>query len=92
MGCVLSGKRKSHKGWTLPDTKIYGYELRTTKIEREFTIQRPDGIIITGKNVTKFCLQNNLNSGNIIMVLNGKYKSYKGWRLPTENLKNIKKS
>lgn len=88
MGCVLSGKRKSHKGWTLPDTEIYGYELRTTKIEREFTIQKPDGTIISGKNVKKFCQQNNLSPNNMIMVLNGKYKSCKGWRLPIENHKD----
>jgi Mor family transcriptional regulator len=86
MGCVLSGKRKSHKGWTLPETKVYGYELRTLKIEREFTIQSPDGTIITGKNVTKFCNQYNLNPASIINVLNGKYKSYKKWKLTKTNL------
>jgi group I intron endonuclease len=86
MGCVLSGKRKSHKGWTLPETKVYGYELRTLKIEREFTIQSPDGTIIAGKNVTKFCNQYNLNPASIINVLNGKYKSYKKWKLTKTNL------
>lgn len=85
MGCVLSGKRKSHKGWKLPETEVCAYELRTTKIARTFTIQSPDGIIVTGKNVKEFCRQYGLNSCNIIMVLNGKYKSSKGWRLPKEN-------
>lgn len=50
---------------------------------REFEIMSPNGDIIKGENVMKFCRENNLRSSEITSVLNGKRKSHKGWKLPT---------
>lgn len=78
---VINGKRKSHKGWTLPETKLYGYQMRNEKIIKEFKILSPDGIIYSGKNIKKFAKENGLNPANLSMMINGKYKSHKGWTL-----------
>jgi|GEM_PF-3687032 len=40
----------------------------------------PDNKIVGGKNLNRFCVNNNLNYGNIYQVLHGKQKSCKGWK------------
>jgi len=52
---------------------------------KHFTLQSPCGKIISGKNISKFCEDNNLNKSNIFNVLSGKRKQHKGWTTPTNN-------
>lgn len=79
---VIAGKRKSHKGWTLPETKFTGADAISQSMSKEFTIKSPNGEIIKGKNISKFCKENNLSSSHICNVIKGKVKSHKGWTLP----------
>lgn len=78
ISAVLLSKRKSHKGWTLPETKVTGTDLYS----KEYTIMSPTGDIMKGKNVTKFCMENNLDLSALGRVLSGKQKTHKGWKLP----------
>jgi hypothetical protein len=47
----------------------------------EFKFISPEGKIITGKNITEFSKQYNLNSGALYDMRKGKQKQHKGWRL-----------
>ena len=46
---------------------------------KKFKIISPDGNIVEGVNLTKFCIENNLNYSCIRRVLCGKQKQHKGW-------------
>jgi len=49
-------------------------------IAKPFELISPDGKIVKGINLTKFCNENNLNQGHIWEVMQGKRrKSHKGW-------------
>ena len=50
------------------------------KISKDFIFKSPNGDIVSGKNLTEFCKQNNLNQGAMWSVLNGKIKSHKGYK------------
>jgi len=52
------------------------------KKSKEFSIINPQGEIIRGKNITKFCKENNLDIGTTWNLLNYKRntKSHKGYR------------
>jgi hypothetical protein len=55
------------------------------KLAKEFVLKSPTGEIIYGKNIRKFCRENNLDHRVITKVLSDKYphsKSYKGWTKP----------
>jgi hypothetical protein len=52
---------------------------RTQKKSKEFTLVDPYGKIVSGKNVTQFCKDNNLNKRHIFAVIVGKRKQHKGW-------------
>jgi len=77
---VLNGKLYSHKGWKLPSTELIGGELTTKRLEKEYRLISPDGIIFEGKGVRTLCRKFNLNEGSISEVLSGKRKHYKGWK------------
>ena len=47
---------------------------------KDFQILSPDGKIVSGNNINKFCDEYNFNKSSINSVINGKLKSYKGWR------------
>lgn len=47
---------------------------------RPFTAMRPDGVIITGFNLNKFCRENNLNGSTMSEVLSGKRFVHRGWK------------
>lgn len=79
---VLSGKAKSHKGWTLPKTKYMGVESIAELNSKSFTLKSPEGNLFTSKNIRKFCRDNNLSRTGIRNVMNGTQKSHKGWTLP----------
>lgn len=52
------------------------------KKSKEFTFRSPEGKIVTGKNLRKFCRENNLYSSAMISVKQGKQSHHKGWTLP----------
>ena len=64
---------------SIPIAERKGYD--RTKYQKDFILKSPEGKIIRGNNVRKFCTENNLNRGSISLVLNGKRKSHKGWTL-----------
>ena len=47
---------------------------------KEFEILNPEGKVIKGENIAKFCRENNLERGNIWSVIAGKIPSYKCWK------------
>jgi group I intron endonuclease len=47
---------------------------------KEFTLISPEGNIVTGKNISEFCKNNNLNRTCIYNVLNSKALQHKGWK------------
>ena len=55
---------------------------KADKKSKNFTLMSPCGKIITGKNIAKFCRENNLSSSHINNVLNKKRKHHKGWTTP----------
>lgn len=50
---------------------------------RTFTIQSPDGQVVTATGVKTFAKANGLDSSPLHLVINGKAHSHKGWVLPT---------
>jgi group I intron endonuclease len=47
---------------------------------KEFILVSPEGKIIKGKNIAKFCRKNELSRTCIVNVLNSKAKHHKGWK------------
>lgn len=42
----------------------------------------PDGSIVSGKSLKKFCIANALSYKSMAAVANGRKGQYKGWTLP----------
>jgi hypothetical protein len=53
---------------------------------KQFQIINPEGKVIDGVGITKFCNENNLNYDNIRKVLNGTQREHKGWTKPSEEI------
>ena len=68
---VISGVRKKHKGWSLPETDIPIYKLKS-----------PDGRIHSFSNIRKFCKENHLSPASVVSVLKSTFMKAKGWTLP----------
>jgi hypothetical protein len=49
---------------------------------KKFELINPNGELIDGVNITKFCKENNLNYDNVRRVLSGKQSHHKGWTKP----------
>jgi group I intron endonuclease len=47
---------------------------------KTWEIVSPEGNVMTITNLKKFCRENGLHSGGMYDVVNGKRRSYKGWR------------
>lgn len=58
---------------------------RAQKISKEFTLLDPYGKIVSGKNVSQFCRDNNLNHSHIFNVMSGKRNHHKGWTIYKPN-------
>lgn len=56
-----------------------GHKKLAEKYGKEFEIIDPYGNLVKAKNLKKFCRENNLNRGNIKLLLRGKIKSSLGW-------------
>lgn len=61
-----------------------GHRKIAEKYGKEFEIIDPQGNLVKAKNLKKFCRENNLNRGNIRLLLNGKIKSSLGWTKPNK--------
>lgn len=59
-----------------------GRKVIAEKYAKKFAIVNPEGKLIKAKNLKKFCRENNLNRGNIKLLLKGKIKSSLGWTRP----------
>lgn len=84
---VINGAHPSHKGWRKYDESLIGvgYVNQLTEqhfAAKEFRLLSPKGEVFSGKNVSKFCLEHELRTQNIIAILNNRASknSYKGWR------------
>ena len=49
------------------------------KKSKPYKIKSPEGLIIEGINLAKFCREHNLSNGHIHNVINGKRNHHKGW-------------
>ena len=58
---------------------------RAQKMSKEFTLLDPYGKIVSGKNVSQFCRDNNLNHSHIFNVMSGKRNHHKGWTIYKPN-------
>lgn len=47
---------------------------------RDFTLISPDGVAVSGNNISRFCREEGLNASCIYMVLSGCRKTHKGWK------------
>jgi len=59
---------------------MFGRLLISKKLEKEYKLISPDGVVYEGKGVRTLCRKFNLNEGSISEVLNEKRKHYKGWK------------
>jgi group I intron endonuclease len=53
---------------------------RTEKRAKEFKFLNPEGHLIEGKNLTKFCLENGLSQSSMQKLYSGKITTHKGWK------------
>jgi hypothetical protein len=53
---------------------------------KQFQLINPEGKVIGGVGITKFCNENNLNRDCIGKVLNGNQRKHKGWTKPVEEI------
>lgn len=67
---------------------IYREEHHSSK---EFELLDPQGNLIKGRNLTKFCEDLGFNANNMCNVLSGVAKSYKGYKSPNPALHPVKK-
>jgi group I intron endonuclease len=84
MSRLISGKVKSHKGWTLAETVQMDWKDRLSNSRRTFIYPRlisEDGRIVEISNLSAFARDNNLNLASVHGVLTGKRKTTKGWKV-----------
>lgn len=83
---VISGELQYHFGYSCPshDDKFKNIEPLQQK---KFQIRDPDGQIIEIVGISQYCRDNNLDSGAISRVLNGKAKQHKLYTSPAYDSK-----
>lgn len=67
------------KAWAQTKYKSFRDKMADER-SKLFKLVSPNGEVCQGKNIRRFCKENNLGYGNICSVLNGHTKHYKGWR------------
>lgn len=72
---MLKKRTEFMDGWGR--TNSIKKERKTTAIS--FTLVNPNGEIIKGKNLSKFCRENNLSCQNLGQIIKGRHFSHKGW-------------
>ena len=70
LGQVLKGVRKSHRGWTRPETPKTSY-----------TLMAPDGTVHAVTHLTNFAVEHGLNRQCINRLVLGQRETHAGWRL-----------
>jgi hypothetical protein len=63
-----------------PDACKLGASIIAEKTKKKFSIMSPDGTIVHGENIRKFCRENNLDQRHFFKVLTGTRNHHKGWR------------
>lgn len=80
---VVSGRRKSHKGWICENPYKKSFSKRIKKnplILLSFKLKNINtGEIVDGYNMRKFSIDNKLSYLCILRVLKGTQKQHKGW-------------
>jgi hypothetical protein len=74
----VSGKGKN-KG--IKHTEERKNKLRNSKCKYVYTFISPKGEIFETINANQFCKDNDLCSGKVSMIINGKRNSHKGWKV-----------
>ena len=79
---LLNGVKISHEGFHLPGVELKFYV--------EFTIKTPEGEVVSGKNISKFCRdystkERKLTVSSVHKLIRGKIDSYQGFTLAKEN-------
>ena len=70
---------KSHKGICF--SKEHCENIAKAQIRKQkWLVTAPNGNEQIINGLYKFCMENNLNTGNMIHVSRGKYKHHKGWK------------
>ena len=79
---LLNLERTTPKGNARSLIERYGSAQNKKIIEKnkEFALTDPDGKLHIGRNLTKFCIEHNLDRRSIQKVLKGESKSHKGWK------------
>lgn len=60
--------------------------------EKIFSVASPCGKLVVGKNLSKFCKNNDLSQGNMWHLINGNVNSCKGWTRPSPRLSSLVKT
>jgi hypothetical protein len=76
---IKAKNRKYFGGWHLSEERKKAISIRNSK---EYILKSPDGKIITIKNLTQYCIKNNLNSIMMSRVARGKAICHKGYTKP----------
>lgn len=87
MHSVIIEKRKHHKGWQVRrkgDPRPF-YDKSELQNSYSYEVLSPDGQKFITDNLSKFCIDNNLNDSNMNNVIKGKLKHHKGWQVRYEN-------
>lgn len=58
---------------------------RAESMSKQFTLVDPCGKIVSGKNISQFCRDNNLNNSHIFDVMSKKRNHHKGWTIYKPN-------
>lgn len=87
LSTVLSGKEPFHYGWHLPEPKVEFIE-RINKELVHFYILSPSGVVYKFNEVATFAKKHMESSFYILKrLIEGILKTFKGWRVPTEEEK-----
>lgn len=57
-----------------------GGKITGEKLSKNFTLVSPTGEVISGRNISQFCREYNLNQAHLSKVINGKRNSHAGYR------------
>lgn len=77
----LGNKGRKHSWTNQKRCEEHIEKLRASRCKTKFKIINPNNIIIETFYLSKFCKENNLNTGHMYQVVKGNLKSYKGWRV-----------
>lgn len=76
LGKVVNGEVWQHKGWTNPEKSPEEF---LTRLTGSFTLKSPEGEVVKGSNLGRFCAERGLNYRHLAPVVRGHKAQYKGW-------------